>query len=351
MRSMSAMRPAGAIERDADRRDRAETEQAGLDGRDPVGGDPGHRGEPVPLGKARGRDDHRRGAAVEAGRAAGGDGAVAAKGGLQLRQRLDRGVRTRSLVARELQRAFPPLHLDRDDLIGETAGGLRGGEALLRPRREAILIVARELRPRHEVLGVPAGMLAREGVVQPVGQHAVEDLRRAHAVAPPAAAHEIGRPVHVLHPAGDRRVDLARGDLLGGRDDRLRAGAADPVDRHRRHGHREAAADRRLAAWVHPVAGLDDIAHHHRADGRRIEARAAQRLAHHRRAELGGGGVLERAVEGADRGAHGATDDDLVGGGSGHVFFPCCRRGRGVGGIASSRTRWQPLSDAAVLPK
>ena len=210
-------RPAGALERDADRRHRADSEHPGFDGRDPVGGDPGHRGKPVPLGKARGRDDHRRGAAVEARRIAGRDGAVGAKGGLQLRQRLDRGVRARRLVDREFQRALPPLHLDRDDLVGETAGGLRGGETLLRARREAILIVARELRARHEILGVPAGMLAREGVVQAVGEHAVEDLRRAHAVAPPAAAHQVGRTVHVLHAAGDPCLDLARGDLLGDR--------------------------------------------------------------------------------------------------------------------------------------
>ncbi|MGO7895759.1 hypothetical protein AB9E21_35120, partial [Rhizobium leguminosarum] len=34
------------------------------------------------------------------------------------------------------------------------------------------------------VFRVPAGMLAGEGVVQPVRQHAVEDLGRPHAVAP-----------------------------------------------------------------------------------------------------------------------------------------------------------------------
>ena len=57
------------------------------------------------------------------------------------------------------------------------------------------------------------------------------------------------------------------------------------------------AADRRLAAWVHPVSGLDDVAHHHRADGGRIEARAPERLAHHRGTELGGGLSLSEPLK------------------------------------------------------
>src|SRR5450631_2337327 len=44
-------------------------------------------------------------------------------------------------------------------------------------------------------------MLPREGVVEPVGQDAVEDLGRSHAVTPTLAVHQIWRAVHVLHAA------------------------------------------------------------------------------------------------------------------------------------------------------
>ena len=71
----------------------------------------------------------------------------------------------------------------------------------------------RDLVLRDEILGVPAGMLAGEGVVEPVVQHRVVDLGIAHAVAPAAAVHQVRRGIHVLHAAGDRGVDEAEHDL------------------------------------------------------------------------------------------------------------------------------------------
>ena len=56
--------------------------------------------------------------------------------------------------------------------------------------------------------------------------------------------------------------------LLRSRGDRLRARAADAIDRHRGHGDGNAAVERRLPGRVHAVAGLDDVAHHHAADAR-----------------------------------------------------------------------------------
>ena len=40
-------------------------------------------------------------------------------------------------------------------------------------------------------------------------------------------------------------------------------------------------------AGIHPVAGLDDVAHHDAADRPGVEPRTPQRLAHDGRAELG----------------------------------------------------------------
>jgi len=69
-----------------------------------------------------------------------------------------------------------------------------------------ILRIARDLKFRHQILRHPAGVAIRKGVIEPVAQHRVEDLSIAHAIAPAPAAHEVGRGVHVLHAAGDRRI-------------------------------------------------------------------------------------------------------------------------------------------------
>src|SRR5207245_2594947 len=66
-------------------------------------------------------------------------------------------------------------------------------EALLRALGETVLHRAGELRLGDQILGVPAGMLAGEGVVEAVAQHAVVQLGGTHAVAPAAAVHQVGR--------------------------------------------------------------------------------------------------------------------------------------------------------------
>ena len=109
-------------------------------------------------------------------------------------------------------------------------------------------------------------MLARERVVEAVAKHAVMDLGGTHAVAPPAAVHQVGRAIHVLHAARDGDIHLAGRDLLRGRDDGLSPGAADAVHRHGWNGHRHAAADRGLTGRVHLVAGLYDVTHDDAAD-------------------------------------------------------------------------------------
>ena len=129
---------------------------------------------------------------------------------------------------------FLPLIVTGTISLVELARRLGRRKTLLRPFGPAVLVLAGNLAGFHQVLGVPARVLVGKGVVQAVAQHAVVDLRVTHAVAPAPAAHEVGRRVHILHAAGDRAVDHAEHDLLGGRGDRLRAGTADAVHRHGR---------------------------------------------------------------------------------------------------------------------
>ena len=186
-------------------------------------------------------DDHRRRAAVEAGRIAGGDGAVLAEGGPQLGKAFDRGVRAVVLVLLEEPRLVPLAQLDRHDLVRELAGGLRRREALLRAFSPAVLLLARDLAGIHQILRMPAGMLVGEGVVEAVAQHAVVNLAVAQPIAPAPATHQV-RARGPCSPCRPRsRSRLAEHDLLRRRGDGLGARAADAVDRHRRHLDRQPA--------------------------------------------------------------------------------------------------------------
>ena len=115
-------------------------------------------------------------------------------------------------------------------------------------------------------------MAAGKGVLQPVAQHGIVNLRRPQAIAPAPALEQIRGAVHVLEAPGDGAVDLAADDLLRRADDSLSAGAADPVDRHGGNGNRQAAAESRLPRRILAVARLDDIAHDDAADFGGIEA-------------------------------------------------------------------------------
>ena len=138
------------------------------------------------------------------------------------------------LIFVENLRPFTALQFDRRDFILELACRLCCRKALLRSLGPAVLRLARYLAGFDKVLGVPTGMFAGKGVVEAVTQHAVVHLRVAHPIAPSPVGDKVRSHVHVLHAAGDCAVEHAEHDLLRGGGDGLRAGAADPVDGHRR---------------------------------------------------------------------------------------------------------------------
>src|SRR5262249_13997252 len=97
------------------------------------------------------------------------------------------------LVGLEQRRALAARQLDGNDLALELAGGLCGAEALLGAKRPLVLRLAADLELGGQILSMPTRRLAGEGVVQPVAQHAVIDLRIAHAIAPAPARQQEGR--------------------------------------------------------------------------------------------------------------------------------------------------------------
>ena len=165
-----AERPTSAIQGLPHRGNRPETEQAGFDRADPEGHKTGHRRQAMLLGPAGIRNDHARGAAVEARCIAGGNGSSLAESRLQLGQRLQRCVRAVVLILVEDRRPLATGDFDRRDLGIEHAGRLRRAKALLRPLRPAVLRLARHLKLADEVLGHQARVVIGEGVVEAVAQ-------------------------------------------------------------------------------------------------------------------------------------------------------------------------------------
>ena len=78
-------------------------------------------------------------------------------------------------------------------------------------------------------------------------------------------------------PPASTTSRLAEQDLLGALDDRLEAGAAEPVDRERRGLDREAGAEADVAREVDGVGGgLEDVAEDDVVDGGGLDAGAVE---------------------------------------------------------------------------
>ena len=110
-------------------------------------------------------------------------------------------------------------------------------------------------------LGAEAHQAGVERAPQAVGDDRVAQLGVAVAEPAAGAVGEVRRVGHRLHAAGDDDVGLAGGDHLVGEVDGVEPGQADLVDVDRRHGHRDAGLDRRLAAGHLALTG-----HQHLAD-------------------------------------------------------------------------------------
>ena len=106
-------------------------------------------------------------------------------------------------------------------------------------------------------------------------------------------------------------------DDLRRQRDGLQAGAAEHVDRRRRHLDRQPGADRGLPGRVLPQARLQHAAEQYLLDVLRGDLRPLERRFDRAAGQLGSGNVLEITAEGADRRPDGAYDDRLL-----HVLPP-----------------------------
>ena len=203
---------------------------------------------------------------------------------------------------------------DRDQLVVEAAGLVRGRPALLGLEREGVLVIARDAVALGDVLAGLAHRLEWEHLLQlrigeaPPERGVVDRLVAAREPVLGLPQHERG-PAHRLDAAGDEEVPVARRDRMRSGGDRRQPGRAQPVDRHAgdrlgqpREQHRHA----RDVAVV--LAGLVGGAEVNVLDLSGVDAGTAHRLADHNRRHIVWTDVRECAAIAPDRRAHRRQD-------------------------------------------
>ena len=201
---------------------------------------------------------------------------------------------------------------DRNDLRLEVAGlnGLLGTVVAL--HRQRVLRLAADAPFGGNIFCGHTHVDVLERVVQCADDH-IDHLGVAHSRAKAGGQAGIGATAHVFGAAADGDIGIAQQDRLAGRDDRLQAGAAQPVDIESRRAVATAAVKGRHARQVHVLRlGVDNMAKHHVANVLAVYTSARQRFANHQRGQLGGRRVLQAAAEGSNGGAHTADNNNFT---------------------------------------
>ena len=192
-----------------------------------------------------------------------------------------------ALVARE---SSTPRHRHHQVVV-EAGGPGRVGQ-VVGPDRERVLPLPRDREPVGQQL---VGLAQRDG---PLRGHPLVDEppaeRRGHrghvagGIGPRRLRQHPRRPGHRLDAAGQHHVGVPGLDGPRAGHRRVERGAAEPVDRHRRHRDRQAGEQHRHPADVAVVlAGAVGVAPDHVADPLRVEAGRLRQQAGDRRRRPG----------------------------------------------------------------
>ena len=179
--------------------------------------------------------EQRRRAVVDPRRVAGGDRA-ASRNGVGSFASLSSVVSARGCSSRDHDGLAPALRdRDRRDLPGQPPARLRRRGALLRAQREGVLIRARHLELRGDVLAglrhrIDAVLRLDQRVDEAPADRGVVDLGMARERRL-GLGHDERRPRHALDAARDHQMRLARLDRSRRDQQGVHAGAAQPVDR------------------------------------------------------------------------------------------------------------------------
>ena len=303
--------PAGAGEDFLNAGDGSEHDPAGSDAAGGLRADGGERREVEFAGAFGGHEDDGGGCVVDAGRVAGGDGAIFLEGGLEGGERFERGVGADAFVVREDggRRAFFGGEGEGNDFGVEAAGLLCGGGFAMGVERVLILLFAGDGVLVGDEFAGHAHVLVVAGAPEAVVDHGVDGFGVAHAKTLARIGQKVGRVGHGFHAASDGDLGVAESDGLSGEADGFEAGAADHVDGESGNGVGETAAKCSLARGILAEAGGKNAAHDALGDVGGIEAARSTAA----RTAMEPSSTAERwrecAEEFSDGGA-GCTDDD-----------------------------------------
>ena len=202
--------------------------------------------------------------------------------------------------------------VDGDELFVEAARVRSGCPALLRAKRESVLVLARHAPALGDVLPRLTHRLEREELGKSRVREAPPELRvvfgRVVADVGPRV-HE-RRAAHRLDAAGDEEVAVTGSDRVRRRDHRGQSRSAKTIHRHPGDGLRQAREQDRHARDVAVVlARLVGGAEVDVLDLRRVHSRARNRLGDHRRGEIVRPDVSQSTAPAPDRRAHSGEDD------------------------------------------
>ena len=204
------------------------------------------------------------------------------------------------LVALELNGLLLDLDGNGNDLIVKLAGSLSGFGLLLGGNAERVKLLTGDAPNVADVLGGGAHVIIVERVPQTVLDHRVDQLLVTHAGAPAGVKGGKGSHGHILGAAADDNVGVAGKDGARAFDDGLHAGAADHADGVGGNGIGKTRLDADLTGDVLTETGGEDAAEHQLIHILRSDTRALERFLDNDRTQVGGGGVLQGAAEGAD---------------------------------------------------
>jgi hypothetical protein len=240
--------------------------------------------------------------------------AVFGKARGELAELLEREAGARTFVLVDGRgRAFGAGNLDRNDLFGEVAVGLRCQRALLTCQRELVAGFARDRILLGKILGGDRHrrIAVRVGQCRPERIFELSALPERKALA--RAAHDVRRLAHILAAAGQRVGSGPQRERLRGRENRLQARAAEPVEGEGRNVDRQSSAQAHVTGKIDRVgAGLHHVAEDDFVDLLLGHPTARDRGLGGGDGEIGRGQFGEHAAEVSERGP-GAGDDDDVG--------------------------------------
>jgi hypothetical protein len=259
-----------------------------------------------------GHDHHSGRTVVDARGVACSDAASLVKGGTQTGQHFLAGFLVDEFIGVEHQGIALALgnhHID--DFVFELASFLCSRRLALATGGQSVLHFSGNAVGLGHVFGGDAHVVLVVHVPQAVHDHGVGHLPVAHALAVAAAVQDVRAGAHVFLATGNHDFAVAPGHGLGSQHHGLQARAAHGVDGQRRGFLGHTGFHHGLAGGVLAHACGQHLAHDDFTDGVHRQAAALEQTLDDDAAQLGGGGLGERAAKFAHGGACGCNDDDV----------------------------------------